>query len=238
MKKTVGIMILAGLVAGMTTHARSKREKKDFLRGKAVLAALKELGEPHYIDRMKVHEFCSLEIGETYFHIYSGELKKLGYHIIFYDNHENYLGFYETEYEPTDYEEGAILLDSGDGEDFYEIPIGIKGPPDTIRIDGMPVKFIKSPTNTGEGKGGATAKAATPDATMPGTETAEEDKVLKPEFRTWTITFKGKPVRARAIFVKQEKNQVFLKLEANGKEKAFSLYSLSKEDQAYIKQFK
>ncbi len=237
MKKTVGIMILAGLVAGMTTHARSKREKKDFLRGKAVLAALKELGEPHYIDRMKVHEFCSLEIGETYFHVYTGELKKMGYHVIFYDNHENYLGFYYTEYEPYDYEEGIVWLDSGDGESGYPIPIDSKGPPDTIRIDGMPTKFIKSPSNTGEGKEGAEAKAATTEA---GTATAEakEDEPLKPEFRTWTITFKGKPVKARAIFIKQEKNMVTLKLEANGKENDFSIYSLSKEDQAYIKQFK
>ncbi len=234
MKKTLVIMMLVGLVAGMATHVNAKQERENAPRGKAVLATLKELGEPHYVDRMKVHEFCSLEIGDTFFHVYTGELKKMGYHIIFYDNSENYLGFYKIEYEPTDYEEGAILLDSGDGEDFYEIPIGIKGPPDTIRIDGMPVKFIKSPSNTGEGKDGEKAKAATPESA---TAAAEEDDTPKPEFRTWTIAFKGKPIQASAIFIKQEKNMVTLKLEANGKEKAFSVYSLSKEDQAYIKQF-
>jgi len=233
MKKALGIMMLVGLVAGMATHVNAKQERENAPRGKAVLATLKELGEPHYVDRMKVHEMCSLEIGDTFFHVYTGELKKMGYHIIFYDNKENYLGFYYTEYEPTEYEEAAILLDSGDGESFYEIPIGLKGPADTIRIDGMPIKFIKSPSNTDEAGSGGT-KAAT---TAAGTAPAEEDNTLKPEFRTWTITFKGKPAQASATFIKQEKNMVFLKLEANGKEKAFSVYSLSKEDQAYIKQF-
>jgi len=237
MKKTVGIMMLAALVSGMATHVNAKQERENQPRGKAVLAKLKELGEPHYIERMKVREMCTLETGDTYIHVYTGVLKKMGYHVIFYDNHDHYLGFYYTEYEPTDYEEAAILLDSGDGENFYEIPIGSKGPPDTIRIDGMPVKFVKSDWYTAKLEGGTGTETATTDKAATATSEAKEDDTLKPEFRTWTITFKGKPVKARAIFIKQEKNQVFLKLEANGKEKAFSLYSLSKKDQAYIKQF-
>ena len=234
MKKATSIMMATALMAVIATTVVAKQEKENAPRGKAVLAKMKELGEPHYVERMKVHEMCSLEAGDTFFHIFTGELKKLGYHIIIYDNKENYLGFYPTEYEPTEYEEGAVLLDSGDGENFYPIPIGLKGPAETIRIDGMPIKFVKSPSNTGE-VGSAGTKAAT--TTLAGTETTEEDDTLKPEFRTWTIMFKGKPIEARAIYVKQEKGKVTLKLESNGKENAFSIYSLSKEDQEYVKQF-
>jgi hypothetical protein len=59
-----------------------------------------------------------------------------------------------------------------------------------------------------------------------------------PEYREWTITHKGKKIPARAIYVKQSAGKVFLKLEANGMEKGFSLSALSREDQAYVKQFK
>ena len=235
MKKVMSILMLVGLVVGMAVNVNAKQERKNAPRGKAVLTALKELGEPHYVDRMKVHEMCSLEIEDTYYHVYTGEMKKLGYRVIFYDNAEHYLGFYETEFEPTEYEEATVLLDSGDGENFYSIPIGTKGPSGTIRIEGMPVNLVKSPWYTAKLEGGSeTAVAESSKTALP---VAEEEDVLKPEFRTWTITFKGKPIEASAIFMKQEKNMVFLKLEANGKEKAFSIYSLSKKDQAYIKQF-
>ncbi|RKX42063.1 MAG: hypothetical protein DRP64_10400, partial [Verrucomicrobia bacterium] len=85
-------------------------------------------------------------------------------------------------------------------------------------------------------KGGTGGGTASKEKTAEKAEDGEEEIV--PEFRTWTIAFKGKPVEARAIFVKREKNQVFLRLEATGKEKGFPLHTLSKADQEYVKQFK
>ena len=231
MKKTLGIVMAVALASIVATNVAAKPEKENAPRGKAVLTTLKELGEPHYVDRMKVHEMCSLEIGDTYFHVFTGELKKLGYHIIVYDNKKNYLGFYATEYEPTDYEEAAILLDSGDGENFYNIPIGSRGPSDTIRIDGMPIKFIKSPTNTGEA-GGVAEKAA------PVLVAATGEEGLTAEYREWIIIHKGKKIPVRAMYIEQKSGKVYLKAEANGVTKPFLISMLSKPDQAYVKKFK
>ena len=57
MKKTVGIMILAGLVAGMATTAAAKKknqERENAPRGKAVLAKLKE---QKYVDDAAFAQF-------------------------------------------------------------------------------------------------------------------------------------------------------------------------------------
>jgi len=244
MKRTLGIITILALAAGIATHATAKTERKDQPKARFVKETLEALGETHFPEKIKIKRITSIEIAETYYHVYEGELDKTGYHIIIFDNHQNYLGYYKSDFPPTNYQiDGSIVIDSGtvddDGEPlYYSIPIDEKkGLLPRLQIGGMPTEFVKSPSYdevikgaTGGGKaagGGATAKPA---------EDGEEEIV--PEFRTWTIAFKGKPVEARAIFVKREKNEVFLRLEATGKEKGFPLHTLSKADQEYVKQFK
>ena len=243
MKRTLGIVAILALAVGIATHTTAKTERKDQPKARFVKETLEALGGAHFPEKMKVKRINSIEIGETYYHVYEGELDKTGYHIIIFDNKRNYLGYYKSNFPPTNYQiEGSIVIDPGTVDDdgdplYFSIPIDeTKGLPPRLQLGGMPTAFEKSPTYdevvTGATGGGTASKGKTAKTT----ENAEEEIV--PEFRTWTIAFKGKPVEARAIFVKREKNQVYLRLEATGKEKGFPLHTLSKADQEYVKQFK
>jgi len=246
MKKTLGIITILALATGIATHVAAKPERKDQPKNRFVVETLKAIGGEHSPEKMDVKRITSIEIGDTYYHIYEGELDKIGYHVIVFDNYQNYLGYYKAAHPPTNYEiEGCIVLDPGevDGNGnslYYQIPIDEKkGLPKKLQIGGTPTSFVKSPTSepaekettTGETTGGTTTKATTD-------EGEDEDEEIKPEFRTWTITFKGKPIEARAIYLKQEKGKVYLRLEATSQENGFLLRALSKEDQEYVKQFK
>jgi len=222
------VLILVLLLLGISAQAR---EKKNVPRDKDVEAALKDAGPGHFPEDMKIYKVGSIEAGETYYHVFCGQLKKGGYRVIIMDNNGKYLGYYFSEYEPTDYEEGAVLLDDG-SSDYFTLPIGKKGPTDKVYIDGVLTKFVKNPKNTSNAKNSVESKTS-------GTVTAvtTEKKPAKPEYREWTITHHGRKVRVRAIYVKTVVGNVFLKSESNGVTKPFPLSALSKEDQAYVKQF-
>lgn len=243
MKRTLGIITILALAAGIATNAAAKTERKDQPKARFVKETLETLGETHFPEKIKIKRITSIEVGETYYHVYEGELDKTGYHIIVFDNKRNYLGYYKSDFPPTNYQiDGSIVIDPGtvddDGEALYfSIPIDEqKGLPPRLQIGGMPTEFVKSPTYDEAIKGATGGGTAAEGSAAKKAEDGEEEIV--PEFRTWTIAFKGKPVEARAIFVKREKNEVFLRLEATGKEKGFPLHTLSKADQEYVKQFK
>jgi len=228
MKRTMGIVVLVALMAGLAGSAVASSVKKNAPKKKAVEAELKKIGGEHFPDRMKVREIGPISVGDTYFHAFSGELKKVGYHVIIYDNDLNYLGFYATDFEPSDYEEGAVLLDSGDGEVFYKIPIKAKGPAPKVRLpEGLPLVFVPAPGAKAATDGGVTA---------PKVATGKDG--ITAEYREWTITRKGKTIKVRAIYVSQAVGTVDIKSEANGKIAKVRLSELSREDQAYVKQFK
>jgi hypothetical protein len=239
MKKILGMIVILAIVTSIATDAAAKRERKEQPNSRAAKEAVEAAGGEHYPEKIKIKRVSSVEVGETYYHIYEGELDKLGFHIIIFDNYKNYLGYYTSDYPPTNNEvEGSIVLDSGDVDDdgeqkYFLIPIDLKkGPPGKVSIGGMPSAFVKAPLPEG-------AKTGTPSANgeQAGTE-AVADEVPGPEYRDWIIIHKGKKIPARAIFVKFEAGKVYLKLEANGAEKGFALHTLSREDQAYVKQFK
>ncbi|MCF7847899.1 MAG: hypothetical protein K9M45_03525 [Kiritimatiellales bacterium] len=234
MNKKLGLMMIFVLAAGIAIDAG---EKKNAPKTSDVEDALKAAGPEHFPEKMKVGKVGSVEAGETYYHAYCGEMKKAGYRVIFMDNSGKYLGYYPTEYEPSDYEEGAILLNSGSSDDegntdYFTLPVGKDGPADKVRIDGTPVTFVKNPKNDPKA-----AKATTPKATGSITTTVVASVPVKPEYREWTITHGGKKIPVRAIYVKMAVGKVFLKAEANGATRPFDLSSLSKEDQSYVKQF-
>lgn len=242
MKKALKIMMVLAFAASIASNVTAKSERSNKLKKRLVEEHLTTLGEKHFPAKMKVKWVASIEIGETYYHIYQGELEDTGYHVIVYDNYENYLGYYKSDYPPTNYEiEGAIALDSGDVDDnsdplYYKIPIDPeKGLPMKLQIGNIPTSFVKSPSYDEVVKG-KSAEETTEDKATDKTEKAEEEKVV-PEFRTWTIDLKGKPVEARAIFVKLERGKVYLRLEATGQENGFEIHRLSRADQEYVKQF-
>ncbi len=228
MKKTLGMIMVLALAAGIATHVAAKTERKDQPKRRFVEEVLAEVGGVHFPEKMDVKRIASVEVGDTYYHVYEGELDAVGYHIIVFDNYRNYLGYYKSDYAPCNYQiESSIVIDSGTVDDngeplYYPIPIDLKkGLPPNIQIAGMPTKFVKAPKKEGS--------EAEKDA---------GDGGIEPEYRSWTITHKGKEIPVRAIYVKQGAGKVYLKAEANGVTQSFGISSLSKEDQEYVKQFK
>jgi len=232
MKRRMGIMVLVALMAGLAGSVTAKSERKNAPRKKTVEADLKKLGEEHFPKRMRLSEIGPIEVGDTYFHAFSGQLQKVGYHVIIYDNNLNYLGYYATDFEPSDYEEGAVLLDSGDGENFFQIPIKANGPPPKVRLpEGLPIEFVSAPGREAIGTGSSSTTTTAPKA-------VKGKDGITAEYREWSITFKGKKMKIRAIYVKQAIGTVDIKSEANGKIATIRLSELSREDQEYVKQFK
>ncbi|MEN8254044.1 MAG: hypothetical protein ABFR33_01105 [Verrucomicrobiota bacterium] len=228
MKKTLGMIMVLALAAGIATHVAAKSEREDAPRRRFVEELLAEVGGTHYPEKMDVKKIASIEIGDTYYHVYEGELDAVGYHIIVFDNYRNYLGYYKSDFPPCNYEiENSIVIDSGTVDDngeslYYPIPISLKkGLPAKIQIAGIPTKFVKAP------------KKEVSEA-----EKAAGDGKIEPEYRIWTITHKGREIPVRAIYIKQSAGKVYLKAEANGVTNPFAISSLSKEDQEYVKQFK
>ena len=226
MKNQLNIIVTGLLLAGLATSATAKstHEEKNSPKNRNVVADILEaLGEEHFPEKMKIREIGSVKTETTYYHVYCGTLKKGGYRVIVFNNKPEYLGYYYIEqYEPSGYEDGAVLIDVGGNEE--KIRLEDKGPVDNTRIDGVGTKFIKAP----EKKVKAFEK--------PKEEGAEG--ALKPEFREWTITLGSQKLKVRAIYVSQTFGKVKLRAEASGKENEFAISSISKVDREYIKQFK
>lgn len=242
MRRTVGIFMVLALVAGIATTVTAKRERKEQPKARDVEETLEALGAEHaehFPEKIKIKRISSVQIGDTYYHVFEGKLDTVGYHIIVFDNYNNYLGYYKCSFAPCNYQmDNMIVIDSGDvdadGEPlYYPIPIDPeKGLPGKVEIGGIPTKFVKNPTLEEAEKKEAGATGGGEAA-----GDAEDGKVV-PEFREWTIKFKGQELEVRAIYIKQTFAEVTLKGEASGKEKGFPINSLSKEDREYIKQFK
>ena len=241
MKKILSMIAVLAMATGIATNSAAKRERKEQPNSRAAKEAVEAVGGEHYPEKIKIKRVSSIEVGDTYYHAYEGKLDKLGFHIIVFDNYKNYLGFYKSDFPPCNNEiEGSIVLDSGGVDNngnhlYYPIPIDLKkGLPNKIYLGETLSTLIKAPLPEG-------AKTGTPAAGKEESEPTEEaavDEGPVPEYRDWIIMHKGKKIPARAIFIRFELGKVYLKLEANGAEKGFNLNALSREDQAYVKQFK
>ena len=243
MRRILGIILILALAAGMATNTIAKTERKEQPKARFVTETLEALGEPHYPEKIKIKRITSIQVGDTYYHIYEGKLDTVGFHIIVFDNQQNYLGFYKSDFAPCNYEiENSIVMDSDEVDDdgnpkYFAIPIDIKkGLPLKVQLGGTPTKLEKAPEKEGgeeeeAGEGGAEGEGKDPGA-------AEEEAPVEPEYRDWKITFKGKEMSVRAIYVKQTFAKVTLKAEASGRSNDFDIPALSKEDREYIKQFK
>jgi hypothetical protein len=239
MKKLLTTFICATLASFtlLPLNAAAGTKKNDPNK-KEVEKILKEAGDTHYVEKMKISSLCSLKFEDAsgeddFYHIYNASMKAGGYRIVIFNNEPKYLGYYETEYEGADYEEGAVLLDSGDSDEdgnttYYNLPIPNKGPADKVRIDGVPTAFVKAPgadskKESGLGKaagGGATAAVVDENA---------------PQYRDWKITIQGKERVYNAIFVSAEKGKVTIKDSKRGKNATVPVSALSSEDVEYLK---
>lgn len=226
MKKVLGLIISTALITGFSVTAEAKSEKKNVPKDNVVEAALTAAGADHFPEKMKVNKTGPVKLEETYYHAFCGSLKSGRYRIIVFDNKENYLGYYESEFEPAETEEGAVALDSGDGESYFYIHFGDDGPKDKINLDGTPVSFVKNKKQQ--------AKVA---EAVAGTE-AVSNEPITPEYREWVLINRGQKVPVEAIYVKQMSNKVTLKKKSDGRSKDFPLSMLSAADQEYVKKLK
>lgn len=235
MKKTLVTIICATIATTALLPLNSMaRTKKNEVDKKEVEALLKEIGEDHYVERMKIREICSMkfenpETGEDdYYHIFNVSLKKGGYRIIIYNNVPEYLGFYPSDWEGIDYEEGLILLDSG-GDAPFKLPVPAKGPAKKIQIDGNPITFVPNPKLEGDNKP-IVAEVSIP--VVPKEVSASGEEI---DYRDWKITIQGNERTINAKFEKVEGGKIYIKSSKNGKVAAIPGSALSAEDQEYVK---
>lgn len=234
MKKTLITIICATIATTalfpLNSMARTKNNEVD---RKEVRTFLEELGGDHWSENMKVTQVCSLEFensaGEDdYYHVYCATLKKGGYRIIFYNNVPEYLGFYPSDWEAIDYEEGAILLDLG-GDSPFALTVPDKGPAKRIVVDGTPITFVKNP-KLEETKTAVVAEGGIP--VVPKETSASGEEI---DYRDWTITMQGKEIVVNAKFEKVEDGKVYIKNAKNGKVAGIPGSALSEEDKEYVK---
>ena len=240
MKKTLAAIICATIATSVFLPQNSMaRIKKNDPDKKEVEALLKEIGEKHYVERMKIKSFCTLEFEDAsgednYFHIFKATMKGGGYRIIVYNNVPEYLGFYPSEFEPAEYEKDRIGLDSGESDadgntEYHWLPLTIKGPAAKIRIASTPVSFVKNPKLE-------VAKSAA--ATTGGIPVVPKEKSVSGEvidYRDWKITMKGREITVNAKFEKVEGGKVYIKNAKNGKVAGVPGSALSADDQEYVK---
>ncbi|WP_372795825.1 SHD1 domain-containing protein [Pontiella sp.] len=238
MRKLLTTLICTTIAAtGMLSAQAAKKNDPD---KKEVEKLLKEIGGEHYVERMKIRDFCSMRYempdGEDgYWHVLSGQLKEGGYHVIIYNNVPEYLGFYKVDFEPEEYEEGKIMLNSGDADEdgnayYFDLPIPSKGPAQTVRIDGVPSKFVKNPRLEKKEGGGPALAGGIP--AVPKEKSASGEVI---DYRDWTINMGGKAVTVNAIFVKVERGKVTIKNAKNGREAEIPGSALSDEDKEYVR---
>ena len=242
MKNLVLKVILFITLLGTSSITVDAATKKNDPNKKEVEKILKEIGGEHYVDDMKINDICTLDFEDpkteedVYYHIYSGSLRKGGYHLIIFDNKPEYLGYYSVSFEPADYEEGAVLLDSGDSDEdgntyWHTVALDVDGPPEKIRIDGTPVSFVKNPNREAEEKMNGSDGA--PMLVVPEKEKSASGEVI--DYRDWTITMQGKEITVNAIFEKIEGGKVYIKNAKNGRVAAVPGSALSEEDKEYVK---
>jgi len=229
MNKTLLTTLSMTIAISMASTTWAKVKKNGPRNNSAVEKALEEASEGHFPEKIKINEIGSVESGNTFYHTYCGTVKKEPYRILIFDNTPTYLGYYPTELEPTDYEEGAVVLDTGDGETYVYLPIPESGPGNKVQLgEGMSaIKFVKNKNLEVKKEASSGTKAiAVPK------EKSKNGTVI--DYREWTISMKGKKIPFRAIFVKREGSTVFLKDEKRGITKDFPVSKLSMEDKKYI----
>jgi hypothetical protein len=240
MKKTLTTLICATIAAyslfPLNASARVKKNEPD---KRDVAKFLEELGGEHFVERMKVKDLCTLEFedandDEVYYHILVATLREGGYRIIIYDNKPEYLGYYSTDLDPTDYEKDRVLLDSGESDSdgnniFIALPLTIKGPPAALNLNGIPTKLIKNPKLTVE----KTTEDTTGGIPAVPKETSASGEEI--DYRDWKITMQGKEITVNAKYEKIEGGKVYIKNAKNGVVAAIPGSALSPEDQEYVK---
>lgn len=201
----------------MITSSCVLAERKNPPDDDQIEIALKDAGVQHFPEKFKFDEIGSVEYEETYYHAYIGYNKDGTYRLIFFNNSLKYLGYYSVEFEPIDYEKGAVLLDDGSDGNYY-VRLGKDGPLENILVDGIKIAFNKNKKNEEKEKELAI-------------DVIEKPKI---EYRIWSIKRGAKVHNPECIFVRKVGSKIFLKEKTRGKTGEFSERELSDQDLKYL----
>ena len=179
--------------------------------------ALKLAGDLHYPDEFKFDDIGTIDHEDTYYHAFIGYNDDGTYRVLFFDNDQNYLGYYNVDYEPVDYEDSTVLLDD-ESDGFFGIRLGKDGPIDAIIIDGIKTSFNRNKKIDKK------------------EDSVVDNKIEKPQiiYRNWTIKRGSKTYIYECIFVKKVGSKIYLKEKSRGKTLPFSETELSTEDILYL----
>lgn len=256
MKKTFAYILAAAFAIGLISTADASMKKREPDR-RDVEKRLKKIGGEHYVEEMEVDDLGRVDTeleddsAKAYYWIFVGELPDdAGFHLIIYDNEDNYLGFYRVKNEPTECGDGYIAFeieDTGgepdpmtDRTDTKSIRLQGKGPEQRITMstpEGTPAEFVKAPTmEEVEAKVKAEREAAAEDSATT-TSSKPAPKKLKPEYRSWKVKHGDRMITVEsAIFVKYKNGKVTIKNAKNGKTATIPLKNFSEADQKYLKE--
>ena len=134
MKTTYKVMLAAACSAGILYSAFAADVRKNKPSRRDVEQTLEEIGGEHFPEGLKISPVGPVETETTYYHVFYGIRKKGGYHLIFFDNTPEYLGYYLVSYEPVGYNEGEVVL-YRTSDSTTIVPIPDEGPPEKIRTD-------------------------------------------------------------------------------------------------------
>jgi hypothetical protein len=228
MKKLIKLTLVISILASATS-SYANRERRNYPKETIVGRKLEEAGAEHYPEKFKLSKGGYFKWEDTFYHMWVMEPKvdrrkdddeesepESLYRFLIFDNYENYLGYYPSNEEYGDAEEGVFLVGSN-SENYSRIEFTKDGPPLKTSIAGRIVRFVKAPEKK--------AEAANADGTDSGPAF---------EYREWTITIKNQERKIRAVFVKFEDRKVFLQFEADGKTRSFDPTILSTDDQRYL----
>jgi len=220
--------LMAAVFAAMATSAVIKNEPDE----DKVEEVLKELGEKHWYEDMDIDDFGSLKAedkstgAETYFHIFFS-FKDSFYRVIIFDNDQRYIGYYETPLEPVDMEEGAVLVDSGDGSTYYRLPVSMENFPERVKTGTRISKFVKNKKLKPLQDNMQTAEAES------GNVQDQDDSA--PDYRDWTVEVDGREITFNAVYIKTDGGDIYLKESKRGLVNDFPYHIFSEEDQDYLK---
>ncbi len=241
MKKTLAIAVTAALTLGVASSTWAGEKKNQPKNKNEVLKMLEEVGGDHNPERIKVYKVGTIEAGDSFLHIWNGALKEGGYRILIFDNTPAYLGYIPTNFEPVDYGESEVLLNSGGtdadgGTIHYVIPIkGGDLSKQRFTIDGVPTKFIPVPKK--EEEKAAAGETEKKEVGLVVVEDEKEDPNAI-AYREWTVNMKGTEIKFRGIYVSHDvkKKTVTVKNEKSGTTADIDFSALSAADVEYMKQ--
>ena len=142
-------------------------EKKNNMTVRDAQKALKRIRNARVKKQFRMSKLGSLEVGETFYHIFSSNIPPGGrrlYRTLIFDNNARLVGFYETEDEPLETDGASIVFASGFedtvrdisdeeqlGDEWDEeinyypnvIEFTRYGPPDTVNLDEGTIRLIR-----------------------------------------------------------------------------------------------